>query len=289
MTVRLTNTIWTFRLRICIKVSNVTAPIALPSFKSPPVHEVAIAVQFRGCDLKSVHLGQFWQSVRVDFPVTEDLAPFANLDQQMTPQVEFVNLPPLRRLRMSKQDGSISIQLQGTRFVTNWVRSNPTIEYPRFPSIFAAFETNLAKLSDFIDKEGVGRMEHTHFELTYVNEIGEVSTGLMRRLESLLGFCKWNHISRSFLPDPSVVNFAWQFDMPNDAGVLVLNVNPAKRSDGTDVIIFALKCLVAAEKTSSSPSVWFEAAHAAIVKSFAELTTLEAHQLWGKIKNESDG
>jgi uncharacterized protein (TIGR04255 family) len=259
----------------------------LPSFEHPPVQEVAMAIQFTGCDgLNTVHFGEFWDSCKSEFPVVDDLPPFASLEARAEPELSFVQLPPLRRIRMSTPDASLSIQLQETRLITNWVKSRPDIVYPRFGAIFKTFEDYHRRLSAFFEAKSIGRIEPTHYELTYVNEIADIGESLVPRLESLLGFCKWSHIERQFLPDPAVVNFAWQFDMPNDAGTLILNVNPAKRSNGQEVILFVLKCLVATEKTPSTSKVWFEAAHEAIVRSFAELTTADAHKLWGKEKSE---
>lgn len=262
-----------------------TEPRRLPSFERPPVHEVALSVQFKPCTkLKTVHLGLLWGNLKAEYPSAEDLPPFADFEEINSPRVELIHLPQLRRVRMSRKDSTVSIQIQDTRFITNWVRSNTNVSYPRFRAIFAEFAEAFAKIEMFFREQEIGELEPTYYELTYVNELGEVNDNLMPRLENLLSFCKWNHIERNFLGDPTVVNFAWQFNMPNDEGKLILNVNPAKRSDGTEVVLFILKCIVPANKTASPLPVWFEAAHETIVRSFTELTTSAAHLEWGRIE-----
>jgi uncharacterized protein (TIGR04255 family) len=268
-------------------VYNVIDTDDLPGFRNPPVQEVAVAVQFSGIQgLKTVHLGAFWQSVRDEFPKFDDLPPFAGMEDRTGPKLELVPLPPLRRVMMSSEDGSLSLQLQESRFITNWVKANDKIEYPRFNAVFEAYERYFEHLAAFVAAEGIGHIEPTHYELTYVNELCPVDDSMMENLESLLGFCKWQHIERQFLGNPTAVNFAWQFPLPNEAGKLLLNINPAKKTDGPEVMLFVLKCVASATATESDGKTWFSAAHKAIVRTFKELTTPIGHDRWGLIRKE---
>ena len=255
--------------------------VSLPSFELPPVHEVAISVQFKSLEnFQTVHIGEFWSRIADALPNVDDAQPFADNEEQQELRVEVMDKPPLRRVRMANADKSISIQLQATRFVANWVKVTKETEYPRFKSIYAEFEKYYQLFQDFLREKGLTVPSPSHLEVTYVNEFADLGEEPMKVLEPVLNFCKWTHVDHPFLSQPEVVNFVWQFSMPNAPGKLVLTLSPAKKIDGTKVVLFVLRCVSGPIAESTTPPEWFAAAHECIVRSFTELTTETAHKQW---------
>ena len=257
----------------------------LPSYERPPVQEVALAVQYRAqLTPKTADLVGFWQTVRDRFPEVEDLQPLIGAEERVG-SFELLQLPPLRRLRMSDPAGQVSIQLQETHFITNWVKTSPEAVYPRFKTIYKDFEKYYNRLLAYFSDNKLGNVSAVNFELTYVNELGQVSPDLMSRLPGILKLYNWDSEETAFLGTPSAINLIWQLPMPVGAGKMLITVNTARRLDGSEVILLIFKCFGPAVNLASEAEIedWFEAAHESIVRGFTELTTADAHLDWGRI------
>jgi uncharacterized protein (TIGR04255 family) len=103
--------------------------MTLPEYSDPPVNEVVCGVQFDALTtFKSSHYGRFWDRVREQYPITED-HPTLALIGEAPPDPVIFDLPPLRRVFYIESAGNYLIQLQQTRFLTNWrkVKRNRTI------------------------------------------------------------------------------------------------------------------------------------------------------------------
>src|SRR5437879_3366164 len=111
----------------------------LPDFENPPVLEVVCGVQFPAiAGLQTRHFGEFWDQCKQDFPLTHDAPPIPIVVDE-APSVEFLSLPPLRRMMMISTDNSYVVQVQEDRFNLNWRKSSPDQQYPRFENIFKRF------------------------------------------------------------------------------------------------------------------------------------------------------
>jgi uncharacterized protein (TIGR04255 family) len=87
----------------------------LPKYDQPPVVEVVISVFFKPLPgFKTAHFGRFWK-MNEGYPLTEDQAPLA----EAIP-LEFVQLPPLRRVFFVTADKSYLMQVQPDFFAHNW-------------------------------------------------------------------------------------------------------------------------------------------------------------------------
>jgi len=258
----------------------------LPSYERPPVQEVALAVQYRANPVpKMADLVGFWYTVRDRFSEVDDIQPLIGLDER-PPSVELLQLPPLRRLRMKEPGGNVSIQLQETHFITNWVKTSPEAVYPRFQKIFADFEAYYSRLQAYFVKSKMGEICPVNFELTYVNELGKADPEFMSKLPQMLKPYGWETGDGAFLRTPSAFNLVWQLPMPVGAGKMVISVSTARRLEGSEVILLVLKCFGPANAASEMKN-WFDAAHESIVRGFTELTTDEAHLNWGRIDDRA--
>src|SRR5712692_1503294 len=94
---------------------------SLPSFASPPIVEVALAVQFEPISqLHAAHMGLLWEKFRAELPQTEDHPPLPlTLEEFGAPhlidlgiQIEFTGIPPVPRCWFLNASGTELIQVQ---------------------------------------------------------------------------------------------------------------------------------------------------------------------------------
>jgi uncharacterized protein (TIGR04255 family) len=180
---------------------------------------------------------------------------------------------------MSSLDGKHSIQIQGNRLIFNWVKSTKDAVYPRYESVYRAFRSHWDMFARFASQTVASEIHPISYELTYVNELRKNSTSMLASVEEAVHVFRWTDIKRETIGEPSNLNFALNFDLPNGVGTGIVGVNPAKKagSDGEEVLLFILKCVGPA---SGNPDEWFGMAHNWIVRGFAELTSQQAQNEW---------
>lgn len=152
----------------------------LPSFRTPPVVETAVSVQFKPLKrMSNAYLGLFWNRVRDAYPNLHDADPIEPQIEQFDndvprlpfPQFRIATSHPPARLRMASVDGQAMLQLQNGRLVYNWRRLDGSGGYPRWASVEAHFRDAAEKLSIFARDESLGLIEPEQWEVTYVNHL----------------------------------------------------------------------------------------------------------------------
>jgi uncharacterized protein (TIGR04255 family) len=158
-------------------------PPGLPNFKSPPVTEVVLSVQFAALPLfRSVQAGLYWNEIRDEYPVTSVQAPIAPAFEtfgaapMLIPgfQVPFqlpMFTPPMARHWFETTNGEHLVQLQQDRILHNWRQRSPEMQYPRYEPLRAKFEAEVDKLIALFKKEGLGEIHPNQCEVTYINTI----------------------------------------------------------------------------------------------------------------------
>ena len=150
----------------------------LPSFRSPPVVEVAIAVQFEPVEgLTGPMLGVLWSRVRDRFPAVQVHPPRDQAVEQFDPPDQPAKLnvvfgigPPPPLVWYIREDDSELIQIQHDRFVFNWRRRDG--EYPRYEHVRARFVEFFRTVQSFLREEQLAdEVSLNHWEVTYVNLI----------------------------------------------------------------------------------------------------------------------
>jgi uncharacterized protein (TIGR04255 family) len=252
----------------------------LPEYGTPPVLEVVAGVQFSPlAKLQTRHLGEFFARARKDFPTTRDMPPLVDVPE--TPTIEFLALPPLRRVFLLSEDQNYVMQLQDTRFNFNWKRVKPDDTYPRYGAVFAKFQENWGAFSDYIELENLGPIVPNRYEFTYVNHIELKGESFGSELQAKVKMFHWDGVDPEFLAPPNSVSGLWQFKMPDSKGSLNANLSHAKRPDGRDLLVLTMSCLGPASSKYAMRD-WFDTAHEWIVRGFTDLTTSEAHKEWGR-------
>lgn len=269
---------------------------SLPEYESPPVSEVAVALQFDPLeDLKATHLGLLWQEFREAFPEIEEHSPRDSTVESFgvptdiggTPNVQVINKPPVPRVWFLTEDGAELIQVQQDRFVFNWRRRDPSGAYPRYKHVRARFRTNLTLFLDFLAREQLGKAVFNQCELTYINLIkpgeGWKTHGQMGNVIPMVQ----SRYSDGFLAEPEAINFNVRYQIPRDdepIGRLHIEGQSAYLKEGLTPVI---RLRLTARGAPTEPSVlggfeFLDVGHEWIVRGFTSVTSETMHRIWGR-------
>jgi uncharacterized protein (TIGR04255 family) len=268
----------------------------LPSFDAPPVNEVVLDLQFAPLErLGTPQLGLLWQDFRDRFPKISEYAPIdrrvLNLVRTTKPAPQFrletFDLPPLRRLWFHSGDDTQIIQVQLDRFIYNWrrIKDEP---YPRYGDIRAGFHREYSVFRRFVERENLGAIAPDSCEVTYINRIaandGWRRHGQLSRVVTLWAPPK----TGAFLAEPEAVQFAAGYSIPDPTGQpqgrLNISLQPAVRiSDGSEILALNLAATLLLD-TSDPNGVLavMDVGREWIVRAFADVTTDEMQQIWGR-------
>lgn len=253
-------------------------------FVRPPVMEVACGIAFSlEKPLKSPHVGLYWSAISDEFVRCEDAAPIPGIVESIGGsevsesgvQIEFVGLPPLRRSWLINAAGTHLIQLQEDRFLYNWKRTGDGLEYPSYGAVVAGFRAHWSRFKAFLVSQELGDPTPTQLELTYFNML-PATPGLLR-----------DHVRAAgdrFLPEPEGVAWRSQYLLPEGAGRLHIAATSA-RVVSTGLIGIRLDITARGlpkESSSTACERWFDMAHEWITHGFVDVTTPEAHEIWGR-------
>ena len=262
---------------------------ALPEYGNPPVVETSLGIQFEGLEgFQSLHVASFWDRVRDEFPRLEEHPPLEPAFETFgprsaplgAPEFQIIKAPIQPRFMFVGKDDSELVQLQKDRLFFNW-RKRPGAEtYPRYSSIRPKLESLFQSLTDWARTQGLGEPRPTQCEAIYVNiiplttEVGK-ACGLSFVFPWLTGLMGTT--------EDGTFNFRRR--LQNEAGESVARLY-FKLQYGTD------------EESSRSarldlhvrghpPGPTFDeclemidAEREIIVRTFTEITSDDAHQMW---------
>lgn len=261
-------------------------------YATPPVIEVVCAVTFSPLHgFKAVHLGEFWGELKSEFPRVEEHSPIAGALEQFgavmpppSPQLAFVETPPLPRIWFVDEAGNGIIQIQRDTLIHNWRRLSATDVYPRFRVVIEEFKRHLEHFRSFLDQRSLGSIEPVQCELTYVNHIPQGALWSQAEdVGKLFPDFAWRNKKARFLPVYEAMNWRTAFRLPENSGRLHVSLNSAIKREGQEpVLILELKARGLGQRGYAELSDWFDLAHEWIVRGFADLTSEQAQtQLWG--------
>lgn len=262
----------------------------LPKFKSPPVIETVLSIQFEPLEaLVTSALGRFWDTIRTKYPTFEIRPPLPSLSEQVGtneyPPATVVGLSDESLVRcwfVSKDKRSL-IQLQSDRLIYNWRRVADGDQYPTYMSIRPKFEAEWRSFCEFLRGASLGVPAVNQCEVTYVNHIElEGTDGRQLDIRSVSPLLSQNPAG-GFLPSPGVVQWSSVYEMTGQAGRLHVSFKPAlRRSDGKRLVILELTARGAPTgRNLASILEWFDLGHEWVVRGFKELTSENLHKEWG--------
>jgi uncharacterized protein (TIGR04255 family) len=120
----------------------------LPEYENPPVIEVVCGLHFQQLDgLLAPYLGALWEKLKPDYPNCKEVAPLAPVIERFeargTPQISFVEVPPMARTWFIHKDEIGIVQVQRDRFLHNWKKVRERDEYPRFGKVITQGDRTL--------------------------------------------------------------------------------------------------------------------------------------------------
>lgn len=271
----------------CLALENQSMYKKEIDFSSPPVNEVVFGLVFeRPTRLLSAHIGAFWTKIRDQFPSTSDQPPLFSVGDVLDPNIH------LSRVWFISSDGRRLIQLQHDRLYYNWRRQEGgASEYPEYVHLFDAFLNVVREFTIFVKEEGlIDELRASQFELSYINVL-ERPEGWPPNspLGNLLIDHKWSGDQKRFLPPPRDYAWASVFDMPEQAGQLVVEAKSGSKADNPEQRLIQLTltaksgALVSTQNTVETGDAWFTTAHQQIVNAFVDITDLEIQRKeWGR-------
>jgi uncharacterized protein (TIGR04255 family) len=120
------------------------------------------------------------------------------------------------------------------------------------------------------------------FELTYINHITRPGAKFPRDVWDYLAF--YERTPKAITAtESSAIAMQFNWPLPAEMGTLILDLKHGVRaSDESEVLFIELNARGKAKESAGYMNEWFDAAHGAIVNTFDNFTTEEAHLLWEK-------
>lgn len=267
---------------------------ALPSFRKPPLTEVALAIQWEPLPNIGVHhLGLLWQQFRDRFPTVQhqgELSPMmerAGTSGAMNePQIQFARAPVPRLWFLDTNEREL-LQIQRDRFARNWRKIQTGDVYPRYENhIRPSFESDFNTVVQFFRDQRLGELAPNQCEVVYVNHI-EPAAPWSTHAE--LGQIFSSGIALPALScgaKPEQGQFELVYSLSNEddefAGRLRVSCTPGTRqADGAPIYQVRL----AARGWPIGPDIagalkFLDFGREKIVRTFAEITSTEMHKVW---------
>lgn len=256
-------------------------------FSNPPVVETAFAVVF--APIKSwnlLHYGLLWERFRSSYPFPEVKLPTGSvqlegIDFALGQNVDLRTLP----LRCWYVDSSKNqlVQVQSNAFIRNWRKMDTPLHYVHYSEFRPVFEKDWATYKQFLLDEGFTHPDVWQCEVTYVNHFvrgreWESPTDLRRM------FPFWaRKFGEKF--DLDVNAFSFSSFLPQNQGQLQVAATPVLRADGKEAIQLTI---TASGKPAGSGDAqileWLDLGHNYVVSFFADFTSQQLHNLWGRTR-----
>lgn len=154
-------------------------PNYLPNFKSPPLDEVVVGVQFTPpLHYSTVNANDVWYLFKGNYPNVEEhplLEPsfetFGGYSPRSRMGLQLKTAPLRNRLWFISDDQNHLIQFQEDRLLLNWRRRSNDPDYPHFESIAGSFHAYLNVLQDYFLESFESKLDISQAEVSYINII----------------------------------------------------------------------------------------------------------------------
>jgi uncharacterized protein (TIGR04255 family) len=189
----------------------------------------------------------------------------------------------VRALLVEGSDGQL-VQVQNNGFFRNWRKSPSIPGYIHYDVMRPSFERDWEQFVQFLGQEQLPVPEIMEAQVTYINQF--VRGAEWDTFDELAHIFKAPDLvpRNETISGLRMFSFLRIFELNNNAGRLEVAAQPAVRQiDGKEIVQFTL---TAAGKPKSSATsdlmAWFDLGHAAVVRTFDDMTSDEAHGKWGK-------
>lgn len=260
-----------------------------PSFRTPPVVETALGVQFSELlGFKSVHFGQYYERIKDRFPLIQD-------QPRLDPIVEtfpFRHRPPSFRIAGPSggpdrtwyldQDEVCLVQVQPDRFGFNW-RSSGESQYPRFAENGPKCLDEFREFCDFCSENNLGPVSPNLCEVVYVNQIRPLDgESAIACFAAVFSGIDWRH-SDDWLPAPETASLNSTYSIDGDRGRLYAEASIAQERNGNEYVLLKMTARVI-NRPEDDVEKSLALAHDWVVNGFVSLTDRTARsQRWNQI------
>lgn len=262
----------------------------LPKFDEPPVIETVLGVQFsRLPGFSTAHAGWFWKSYLkaperwpkvVDAARLEDQTERFGEGEVWVRQVfRLAASGAPHRTQIIRADDERMIQIQDSRFILNWRKQSHN--YPSYDVLVPEFRESFATFSRFVQDAGFGSLELNQWEVTYLNHVPKGDMWESPR--------DWSKIFPGLYAPPAVgdeVRFEtlgneWRYMLKPQVARLYIELKHHRNPTSEEVM--TLQLTARGRVAPAEGATWeagFDLGHEAIVRSFAAITSADAHKRW---------
>jgi uncharacterized protein (TIGR04255 family) len=252
------------------------------------LNEVLLGVQFAPAPgYQLIRAEEVWALFRDEYPIVEEMPPLSpNFETFGVPQafpISFVSQPMHPRFWFLSEKREQLLQFQNDRLLHNWRKAGLGDEnnpYPRFETIIAKFESEMAKLESHFGSLGAPALTVQQCEISYINRI-------YAEKDSRLDPAKWLRFV-SFPGEPPeafTCSFRRVLSRPDGTpyGRLICESAIAFENPLKPFILFTLTARgIPSDPNSMAALDFLSQGRDMIVRLFANLTTDSAHKLWGR-------
>jgi uncharacterized protein (TIGR04255 family) len=255
-------------------------------FENPPIIELVVSLFHLPLpELKTQHIGIYWDRVRKKYPLCQQQRLVSNdLSEQ------FIGVPgeifPLPRFWFYSDDHPTLVQVQRNAFMLNWRRlpSFSLSEYPHYETVIKDFWQELEDYKVFIQEhierklDPIQRCELTYVNLIPPNEIFANEGQLLKVLPPAASFYDIQTNDRQFVGLNATavyrVNPSLQIDLALRLGRRPEINEPA--------LALELKAYgVPSELSLDGARAWYDSAHDATYKLFLDATAKQVQEtIW---------
>ena len=111
-----------------------------------------------------------------------------------------VPMPAPPRVWFLTDDESEVVQLQPDRFIRNWRRVKPDLQYPRYEPLRASFIGDFQEFSSFLASEGLTIPGPSLCEVSYTNHIAADVGNVFREHNEVAKVFKWGACTEGLPP-----------------------------------------------------------------------------------------
>jgi uncharacterized protein (TIGR04255 family) len=266
-----------------------------PKFKSPPVEEVAVGVQFSAPGFLPTHYGAFHESLKREFPRVEVLPPLPDIREMPSPPAEGPSLQVQTipfgaqwwpRVLFVSEDDCTLVQLQSDRLYFNW-RKRQAQPYEHYEFLRAGFSKAYEAFKVFAAQRGFGPVIPVQCEIDYVNPLPPEVTGVEPSSPEKV-FRVWSSsVGEEWREPIEDLSYIARYPLYDDAGTQI------GRLTATMSTVFGpsnekqMRLELVARGTPRGQELsdilaFHDIGHDAIVRCFAAITTPAMHIRWGR-------
>lgn len=254
-------------------------------FVDPPISELVISIFHAPIlELKSQHIGLYWDRVRDKFPLCDQQPVVSISPQDMQPFFEVPGeLFPLPRFWFHSEKHPTLVQIQRNAFMLNWrrVAGASAGDYPHYEIVAKDFWKELQSYTAFIDDAFGSKIDLVQrCELNYVNLITSNNhfsklSDIKNILPSLAGISDLAADNRELAGVNAVVSYRIHANLAIDVTLRL----GRRTENGEPALGLELKAHGVPDDLSlEGAKPWYEDAHDEIYRLFLTLTSKELQE-----------